>query len=99
MPKKSILHEILEILYNLTIGIFKGLQDQAVETLEIQLLDMEAAFLTLIFGSLVGLPILPIGLAAELAPYVKDEIKILEKRHFLGADVLAEYFSSLGGEW
>jgi hypothetical protein len=39
------------------------------------------------------------GIAMELAPLLKDEFPIMEKRHFLGADVLAEYFSSLGGEW
>ncbi len=43
--------------------------------------------------------LVPIGLSMELAPLLAEEVKILEKRHFLGGDVLAEYFSELGGEW
>jgi hypothetical protein len=60
---------------------------------------MEGLFLTLIFGGLVGMPLAHIGISMELMPLVKDEMKILEERHFLGYDVIANYFNTLGGEW
>ncbi len=95
----KILQEIAEIIYNLTVGIFKGMIEQSVETLQIQLLDLENAFLTLVVGGLVGMPLVPIGIAMELMPHLEGELKVLEERHFLGSDVLAEYFGTLGGEW
>jgi hypothetical protein len=85
--------------YNLSIGVFKSFHEESVEALELQLREMENAFLSLVLGGMVGLPLVPMGLAAELAPLLKDEVKIMEKRHFLGSDVLADYFASLGGEW
>ncbi len=85
--------------YNLSVGIFKAMHEESVEVLELQLREMENAFLSLILGGMVGLPLVPLGLAAELAPLLKDEVKIMEERHFLGSDVLADYFANLGGEW
>jgi len=85
--------------YNLSIGIFKAFHEESVEVLEMQLREMENAFLSLVLGGMVGLPLVPMGLAAELAPLLKDEVKIMEERHFLGPDVLADYFANLGGEW
>jgi hypothetical protein len=96
---KNAVNEIASIIYNLTVGMFKGLIDQSIETLELQLLDLQNAFLTLVLGGLVGMPLVPLGLAMELTPLLKDEIQIMETRHFLGSDVLADYFSTLGGEW
>ena len=67
--------------------------------MEQEYLDLESAFLTMILGGLVGIPIIPGRVARELLPLVVDEIKIMEKRAFLGADVIADYFSTMGGEW
>ncbi len=75
------------------------MREQSVETLEQEYLDLESAFLTMILGGLMGIPIIPGRVARELLPLVADEIKIMEKRAFLGADVLADYFSTMGGEW
>ncbi|MEB3773242.1 MAG: hypothetical protein GSR82_06140 [Desulfurococcales archaeon] len=47
----------------------------------------------------MGIPIIPGRVARELLPLVADEIRIMEKRAFLGADVIADYFSTMGGEW
>ncbi len=80
-------------------GIFKAMEEQSVETLQLQLRELENAFLSLVLGGMVGLPLVPMGLAAELAPLLRDEVRVMEKMHFLGADVLADYFSTLGGEW
>ncbi|MEB3798750.1 MAG: hypothetical protein GSR83_00215 [Desulfurococcales archaeon] len=75
------------------------MREQSVETLEQEYLDLESAFLTMILGGLVGIPIIPGRVARELLPLVADEIRIMEKRAFLGADVIADYFSTMGGEW
>ncbi|MEB3851241.1 MAG: hypothetical protein LRS49_01490 [Desulfurococcales archaeon] len=80
-------------------GLFTALEEQSVETLQLQLREMENAFLSLVLGGMVGLPLVPMGLAAELAPLLREEVRVMERMHFLGADVLADYFSSLGGEW
>jgi hypothetical protein len=53
----------------------------------------------MILGGIVGIPIIPGRVARELLPLVADEIKIMEKRAFLGTDVIADYFSTMGGEW
>lgn len=87
------------IVYNLTIGIFKALEDQSIEVLRLQYLELENAFLSLVLGGMMGLHLVPMGLSMELLPHLKDEIRIMEQRHFLGSDVVAEYFAGLGGEW
>jgi len=91
--------ELLQLLWNLTVGIFRAMEEQSVEVLRLQYLEMENAFLSLVYGGMVGLPLVPMGLAMELAPLVGDELKLLEQRAFLGADVIGDYFSGLGGEW
>jgi hypothetical protein len=92
---KMSLREVVRLM----LGIFTAFEEESTETLQLQLREMENAFLSLVLGGLVGLPLVPMGLAAELAPLLKDEVRTLEKMHFLRADVLADYFSRLGGEW
>jgi len=92
---KASLREVLSLM----LGIFTAMEEQSAETLQLQLRELENAFLSLVMGGLVGLPLVPMGLAAELAPLLRDEVRVMEKMHFLGADVLADYFSTLGGEW
>ena len=87
------------VVYGLTLGWFKALENQSVEALRLQLTEMENAFLSLVLGGMVGLPLAPLGLSAELLPLLKDEVRVMEERHFLGPDVLAVYFGSMGGEW
>jgi len=89
---------ILEFV-NFNRGIFQAMREQSVETLEQEYLDLEMAFLTMILGGIIGIPLIPGRVARELLPLVADEIKIMEKRAFLGTDVIADYFSTLGGEW
>jgi len=89
---------ILEFV-NFNKGIFQAMREQSIETLEQEYLDLEMAFLTMILGGIIGIPLIPGRVARELLPLVTDEIKIMEKRAFLGTDVIAEYFSTLGGEW
>ncbi len=96
---KGIIRSLIQLLRDVTVGFFKGIYEEGVETMTLQYIDMENLFLTLIFGGLVGMPLVPIGVSMELMPLVKDEMKLMEERHFLGSDVLADYFSTLGGEW
>ncbi len=91
--------ELARIAYNLTIGIFRALEEQSIEALRLEYLELENAFLSLVLGGMMGLHLVPLGLAVELLPELKDEVAIMEKRHFLGSDVVAEYFAGLGGEW
>lgn len=102
MVKKRLvtaLRELADIIYNLTIGVFKGIEEQSVEMLRLQYLELENAFLSIVMGGMVGLNAVPMGLAMELLPLLKDEIKIMESRHFLGSDIMADYFAAMGGEW
>ncbi len=96
---KSVAKGIARLIYKFTLGFFEAVHQQSVEILQLQERELENAFLSLVLGGLVGLPLVPIGLAADLAPLLKDEIKVLEERHFLGSDVIGQYFGSMGGEW
>jgi len=96
---KSAIRELGRLLYNITLGIFKGIEEQSVEVLRLQYLELENAFLSLVVGGMVGLNAVPLGLAMELLPLLRDEIAIMESRHFLGSDVMADFFSAMGGEW
>ncbi len=80
-------------------GLHQALIEQSVETLEIELAELEHAFLSLVLGSLVGLPLAPLGLAAELAPLLEDEVRYLFSRTWRGGDTISDLFSSMGGEW
>ncbi|MCE4599998.1 MAG: hypothetical protein F7C38_00325 [Desulfurococcales archaeon] len=99
MPLPQALSRLLKEFTLLVKGIFQAMKQDSVSVLELEYLEAENAFLSLVIGGLVGLHIVPLGLSMELAPLLKDEISIMEKRHFLGSDVLADYFSELGGEW
>ncbi len=97
------LGELLKKMLGEVVAFFKGmgeaLVEQSVESLELEYLELEHAFLTMVFGSLVGLPLAPLGIAAELAPELEREAKILFERTWRGADTIADFFSSFGGEW
>ena len=80
-------------------GMHEALIEQSVEALELELLELEHAFLSLVLGGLVGLPLAPLGVAAELAPLLEDEARILFERTWRGSDVIADLFSRMGGEW
>jgi hypothetical protein len=80
-------------------GMGQALVEQSVESLELEYLELEHAFLTMVLGGLVGLPLAPMGVAAELAPELEKEVKILFERTWRGADTIADFFSSFGGEW
>ena len=80
-------------------GLHVALVEQSTEALELEMLELEHAFLTLVLGSLVGLPLAPLGLAAELAPLLEDEVRVLYERTWRGGDVISDLFSRLGGEW
>ncbi len=80
-------------------GMGQAMREHSVEALQLQYLEMENAFLTIVMGGLVGMPFAPLTLSMELAPLLKEEIAIMEKRHALGGDLLSDYFSSMGGDW
>lgn len=96
---KALVKGLASALYKFTLGFFEAAHQQSVEALQLQERELENAFLSLVLGGLVGLPLVPLGLAAELAPLLKDEVKVLEERHFLGPDVIGQYFGGMGGEW
>ena len=99
MRLPSPLHRLLGELGNLLRGQIEGLKQQSVEAIRLEYLELENAFLTLVLGSAVGMPLMPLGLSMELLPLVKEELAVMERRHRLGGDTLAEFFGSLGGEW
>ncbi|ABM80661.1 hypothetical protein [Hyperthermus butylicus] len=80
-------------------GMGEALIEQSVEALELEYIELEHAFLSMVLGSLVGLPLAPLGIAAELAPYLEKEVHILFDRTWRGSDTIADFFSRFGGEW
>jgi len=80
-------------------GMGEALVEQSVESLQLEYLELEHTFLTLVLGSLVGLPLAPMGVAVELAPELEKEVKILFERTWRGVNTIADFFSSFGGEW
>ena len=80
-------------------GMKQALKEKSVETLVLEYLELENAFLSLVFGSIVGLPLIPLNVAAELAPLAARELRIMEERQARGGDVISDLFSALRGEW
>ncbi|MCE4602144.1 MAG: hypothetical protein F7C08_00895 [Desulfurococcales archaeon] len=80
-------------------GMGQAMREHSVEALQLQYLEMENTFLTIVMGGLVGMPFAPLALSMELAPLLKEEIAIMERRHALGGDLISDYFSSMGGDW
>jgi hypothetical protein len=95
----GLVSRLLRELRSFLAGLHVALVEQSVETLELEMLELEHAFLTMVLGGLVGLPLAPLGVAAELAPLLEDEVRILYERTWRGADVVADLFSRMGGEW
>ncbi len=92
---RSLVGEIAKLLG----GMRQSVKEQSVEVLQLDYLELANAFLTIIFGGLVGVPLMPIGLSTELAPHLVDELRLLESRHARGKDSISDFFSSMGGEW
>ena len=92
---KRIFKELVEFAK----GFHQAIIEESVEAIEAEYLELENAFLTMIFGSLIGVKTMPTLLALELLNSVCDEIKILLSRGVKGEDVIADLMSSLGGEW
>ncbi|ALL01813.1 hypothetical protein Pyrde_1770 [Pyrodictium delaneyi] len=95
----QILRRLLDEVKAFLAGMHEALVQQSIETLELELLELEHAFLSLVLGGLVGLPLAPLGVAAELAPLLEEEARILFDRTWRGSDVIADLFSRMGGEW
>jgi hypothetical protein len=80
-------------------GFNQAMLEQSVEALEAEYVELENAFLTMLFGPLIGVKTIPALLSLELLEAVKEEVSILESRGFRGEDVLGDLMSSIGGEW
>jgi hypothetical protein len=80
-------------------GNVEALFEESVSALEGELLELESAFLFITLGPLVGVKTITPLLSLELLDAVKDEIRILLSRAYLGEDVLGDLMSALGGEW
>ncbi len=91
--------KIIENLLAFFRGLGESLVEQSTEALRLEFLELEHAFLSILLGSLVGLPIVPYRISIELLPLVRKEISILIERSRRGGDVISDLFSTLGGEW
>ena len=96
---REMLRRMIKEVRMMASGFNQALIEQSVEAMELELRELEHAFLSLILGGLVGLPLAPMGLAAELAPLLEDEVRVLVSRTWRGGDVISDLFSSMGGEW
>lgn len=95
--------KLLRVLKDVLRGVaeaFKAsLESSATGALEAEYVELNALFLTLVAGSLVGLVHMPAGLVLELISLVKGEAHLLADRAYRGTDVIGDLFSSMGGEW
>ncbi len=91
---------MLEAIRGFLQGLAVAAREQAVEAIELEEKELEAIFYTLIAAPLMGIPVAPTGLALELLEELgEEELARAVHRAALWADLFADYFSSLGGEW
>ena len=84
---------MLKELRKATLGVMIA---SATDMLKLEHDELEAAFLTVLLGSLAGMLLATPGLALEVAPLVKDELAIMIERHAFMHDALAEYAGMSG---
>ncbi|MEM2005843.1 MAG: hypothetical protein QW705_04950 [Zestosphaera sp.] len=92
---RRILSEVIAFIK----GINQAILEDSVSALVLEHNELEAAFVTMILGTLVGVRTVSPILSLELLDALKSELKILESRAVRGGDVLGDLMSSLGGEW
>ncbi len=92
---KKILREFISFVS----GVNQAIIEDSVSALELEHNELEATFLTIVLGPLVGVTMLSPILSLELLEALKNEVKILENRAVRGEDVLGDLMASLGGEW
>ena len=93
------LQKLLAVLREALSGLSAAAHEQAVEAIELEAKELETLFYTLLLAPLVGIPLAPLGAALEAAELLGEELPAALNRAALWADVLADYFSSIGGEW
>lgn len=94
-----IIKKVLRELVSFIKGVNQAIVEDSISALELEHNELEAAFLTIVLGSLVGVTTLSPILSLELLEALRNEIKILESRALRGGDVLGDLMASLGGEW
>lgn len=95
----GIIKKILRELMNFIKGVNQAIVEDSISALELEHNELEAAFLTIVLGSLIGVTTLSPILSLELLEALRNEIKVLENRALKGEDVLGDLMASLGGEW
>ncbi|AEM38155.1 hypothetical protein Pyrfu_0283 [Pyrolobus fumarii 1A] len=93
------IREAVDALKNVIAGFLKALRDQAVEAIELEAKELETTFYMLVAAPLAGIPLAPTGLVLELAHLLGEELDRALQRLGRWADLFADYFASLGGEW
>ena len=93
---KGIINVLAGMVREFNKTVFGVMAGHATDIIKLEHDELENAFLTIVVGSLAGLPLAPIGLAIELAPLLKDEINIMFQRHAYAKDALAEYAGMAG---
>ncbi|MDW8045299.1 MAG: hypothetical protein RMJ31_05965 [Nitrososphaerota archaeon] len=78
------------------IGVDQALREESVSALQTEYVELEGAFLTMIFSPLIGIRLSTTLISLELLEELKGELKVLESRAFKGEDVLTDLMSSLG---
>ncbi len=96
---RRLLRSLVDAVRGFVRGLAEAARDQAREALELQERELETLFYTLALAPLLGVPLAPLGAALEAAEVLGEELPAAVNRAALWADALADYFSSLGGEW
>lgn len=92
---KKVLSEVVAFIK----GINQAILEDSVSALVLEHNELEAAFVTIVLGPLVGVRTVSPLLSLELLNSLKSELRILESRAVRGTDVIGDLMSSLGGEW
>ncbi len=92
---KKILSEFVDFIR----GLHQAVIEDSVSALELEHDELEATFLTVVLGPLVGITTVSPIFSLELLDVLRNEVKILESRAVRGEDVLGDLMASLGGEW
>ncbi|MCE4603851.1 MAG: hypothetical protein F7B20_02655 [Aeropyrum sp.] len=97
---KTLARTLVEILAGIASEALKTFKHMmvghAVDSLQLELDELENAFATMVFGSLAGMPLVPLGLALELSPHMEVELAKMLERHAKYRDAISEY-AAFGG--
>jgi len=88
---KSITDRVISI-WKITDEVARG---KAVETIEVELEEMENVFGVLVLGSFIGMPSPPMQISLDLMPFMEKELILMMEKVDTANEPIAQLFSIL----